>query len=304
MRRLPLGLIALGSVALSLVTRGAGSAADPHAESLVVRAGGSAITSSQLAEGYARLRPFQRQKYGRVPRAQLRGYVEQVAVRNLLLAERGRKTGLLDAARVKAGQQVVLGEKLVESLGKQIARENPVTDTDVKNYYEGHPELFKTPERVRIQRLLVDTREEAIELIDQVKQLPNMDDWRNLVREKSKDKATSERGGELGFVAADGTTDVPELEVNRALFEAAQTVKDGEVVRKPVAEGKRFAIVWRRGSVSEKVLELKQEAPRIREQLLNARVDQLLNEVILSLRREHLREYHPQQVMDREFPER
>lgn len=302
MRRQPLGSFAYALLAMSLVTSEAGSTAEANPDAVVVRAGSSTMTSSQLGEAFARLRPFQRQKYGRTVGAQLRGYVEQVVTRDLLLAERGKRSGLLDSSRVKARHHVVLGETLVESLGKRVERENPVTDTDVKNYYDAHPELFKTPARIRIQRLLVDTKEEAIELIDRVKQLPNMDEWRNLVREKSRDKATSERGGELGFVAADGTTDVPELEVNRALFEAAQTVRDGEVVPKPVAEGTRFAIVWRRGSVAEKVLDLKQESPRIREQLLNARVDQELNELILRLRREHLRDYHPQQVTDREFP--
>lgn len=305
MRCVPLGMLALGFAAISLVSYGADSAADPNpTEAAAVRVGTSTMTVSRLNEAYARLRSFQRQKFGNTSAAQVRGYVENVVVRDLLLAERGKTSGMLDSARVKAQHRALLGQALVQVLRAKLERENPVTDTDVKNYYDMHPEVFKTPKRIRILRLLVDTEVEASELIDKARHLPNMDDWRNLVREKSRDKATSERGGELGFVAADGSTDVPELEVDRALFAAADGVKDGELVPKPVAEGPRFAVVWRRGSVSERVLELKQEAARIRMQLSNERLDEEIRETLLRLRRDQLRGYRPELVTDRELPER
>ncbi len=305
MRYLPSFALPSTVAALMLVAHGADSATDPaQSSAAVVRAGDSTLEVSRLAKSFSRLRDFQRQKFGATPKAQLRGYVEQVAVRELLLLEHGRKSGKLDSDRVRAQGKLILGDALVASLRTKLEREAPVTDEDVKAYYEAHPQLFHTPERIRIMRLLVETEPEATALIEKVKQLPNMDDWRNLVREKSRDRATSERGGDLGFVAADGATDVPELEVERSLFAAAQAVKDGEVVQQPVPEGKRFAIVWRRGSLAPKTLELLQEAPRIRQQLTNDKLDAELQKLVAKLRQEQLREHHPARLNDREFKPR
>lgn len=291
-------LLVSGTVALLATDLAASAETDP----IVVRVGSSSLTLSEVSRGFGRLFGFQRRKFGTDPVTQLRNYVGEIAVRDLLLAEYGRRSGKLDAAKVRASEQVILGEALVDSLRKSEQRDAPVTDADIKTYYDTHPELFNTPERIRINRLLVDSEVEAKALIEQIKRLPNMDDWRNLVREKSRDRATSERGGDLGFVAADGTTDVPELEIDRGLFAAAQGVKDGEVVGIPVPEGRRFAVVWRRGSLSARTLGLSSESPKIRQQLTNDRLESKLRALIASLRKQHLNEHYPDRLSGREFP--
>src|SRR5512133_99004 len=302
-RKLPFCLSLGMAISLFLVKVAGSVAAPAEGDPVITTAGSSTVTVSRITDGFARLTDFQRKKYGATPHTQLHGYVEEVVARDLVLAERGKRSGLLESPRVVALHQLVLAEALTERLRERVLRDNPVTDVDVKNYYEAHPELFKTPERIRLLRLLVDTETEAQELIEKAKKLPNMDDWRNLVREKTKDRATSERGGDLGFVAADGTTDVPELEVDRALFAAAKEVKDGELVRNPVAEGKRFAVVWRRGSVAARSIALAQESDRIRQLLSHDRGEVELRDPSLQLRRKHGRDYHPEQVTGREFPE-
>lgn len=303
MRRLPFFAWPCTVAALLLVAHGADSATDAvPSQSTVVRVGEATMEAGRVTRAFSRLRGFQRQRFGATPKAQLRGYVEQVAARDLLLAEHGRRSGLLDSDRVRAQGRVILGDALVAHLRARLERESPVTNDEVRAYYDAHPELFQSPERIRILRLLVESEAEAAALIEKVKQLPNMDDWRNLVREKSRDRATSERGGDLGFVAADGTTDVPELEVDKSLFAAAQGVKDGEVVRQPVTEGKRYAVVWRRGSLAPKTLAFSDEAPKIRAQLANDRLEAELQKLVANLRQEHLREYSPVRLNGREFP--
>jgi peptidyl-prolyl cis-trans isomerase C len=301
-RNLPCRLRIGVALALFLAKMPGSAAAAGESDPVIVSAGTSTATASRITAAFERLSDFQRRKYGITPRAQLRGYVDEVVARDLALAERGKRVGMLESPRVRAQHQLVLAQALVEMLRKHVLRDNPVTDVDVKSYYDAHPELFKTPERIRILRLLADNEAEAQELLEKAKKLPTMDDWRNLVREKTKDRATSERGGDLGFVAADGTTDVPELEVDRALFAAAKEVKDGELVAHPVPEGKRFAVVWRRGTVAARSVELAQESERIRLVLLNDRIELELRDLRVKLRKEHLHEYHPEQVADREFP--
>jgi peptidyl-prolyl cis-trans isomerase C len=308
MRQLPSLVVTFAVAALLLATHAADSAPNvtmgtEPSDPIVVRVGSSVVESSRIAKGFARLHDFQRRQFGATPKAQLRGYVEQVTTRDLLLTERGRKSGMLESSRVSAVHKLLLEQALTDVLRKRLERESPVTDVDVKGYYDAHPELFQAPERIRIFRLLVDSEAEASALIERVKRLSSMDDWRNLVREKSKDKATSERGGDLGFVAADGTTDVPELEVDRTLFAAARGAKDGDVVRQPVPEGKRFAVVWRRGSSAAKLLDLRRESPRIRQLLANERVDLELENMIARLRQEHLHGRYPERLEGRDFPQ-
>jgi peptidyl-prolyl cis-trans isomerase C len=298
MRYSPSLILPCAVLAALLTPRAAGS---EQAATVVARVGASGIDSSQLARSFGQLREFQRKQFGATAKAQLRGYLEQVIVRDLLLAEHGKKTGALENARVSARYKLVLGDALVDQIRKEVERDAAVSPAEIQEYYDAHPELFRTAERIRILRLLVETETDALALIQRALQLPTMDDWRNLVREKSKDKATSERGGDLGFVAADGTTDVPELEVDPALYGAAKGVKDGEVVHQPVPEGKRFAVVWRRGSQPARVVEFSSERARIRQLLTHERVEARLRELVAKLRTQHLRDHRPERLDGRDF---
>jgi peptidyl-prolyl cis-trans isomerase C len=276
--------------------------ADPSpSDTVLVRCGDSVVEASGVLTRFARLSASQRQQFGHAPTAQLRGYVEQVIARDVLLSEQAKRSKLSERPRVRSQYQGILRDALIANLTPRVEREAPVTAADIQAYYDAHPELFMTKERVRIARLLVDTAEEATALIERVRKLPNMDEWRNLVREKSKDKATSERGGDLGFVAADGSTDVPELAVDPALFAAAKAVTDGEIVDQPVTEGKRFAVVWRRGSVAGRSVALGAESARIRQLLVHERVEGELDALLTRLRAEHVRDHRPELLNGREF---
>lgn len=294
--------MALPIVGVALLGAAQVAKSAPSQPPSVLRCGKSEISANRITRSFARLRDFQRKIFGPSPRAQLKGYVEQVAIPDLLLAERGRQSGLLDSDRIRIQHKLLLEAALTHRIGERLVREAPITDAEVKAYYDAHPELFRTPERIRIFRVLVDSESDANAIIERLQNLPSMDDWRTLVREKSKDKATSERGGDLGFVAEDGTTDIPELEVDRTLYAAVQPIKDGAIAPKPVPEGKRFAVLWRRGSLAARTLELASESARIRQQLILERLDREIQTLIAELRRTHLRDHHPERLKGREFP--
>jgi hypothetical protein len=138
----------------------------------------------------------------------------------------------------------VLAERLTELWLEQGAP----TEQEVASYLEEHRAAWKTPERLRLFRILVGSREQAVSLITELgRKTPA--DFRSAARSSSLDRASHERGGDLGFVAADGTTDVAGVSADPALFAAAHAVPDGAFVPEPVAEGAGFAVVWRRGSL-------------------------------------------------------
>jgi hypothetical protein len=144
----------------------------------------------------------------------------------------------------------VEGRVLAERLNEQWLEQANPPDGEVTSYLEQNQAAWKKPERLRLFRILVASREQALALITELgKKAPA--DFRAAARTSSLDKASHERGGDLGFVAADGTTDVPGVSADPALFVAARAVADGAFVPEPVAEGARFAVVWRRGSLPE-----------------------------------------------------
>lgn len=89
-------------------------------------------------------------------------------------------------------KELVTEVELTKLLEPQIQ----VTDEDIKTYYEENKESFATPEQVRASHILVDTKEEAEEILAQLKAGA---DFAELAKEKSKDPGSAVNGGDLDY---------------------------------------------------------------------------------------------------------
>lgn len=78
-----------------------------------------------------------------------------------------------------------------------------VTDEQVRQYYDEHLDEYKDPEQVRASHIIVDTEEEALEIIAQLK---NGADFAELAKERSGDGAAA-IGGDLGYFTYDEMTE-------------------------------------------------------------------------------------------------
>ena len=105
-----------------------------------------------------------------------------------------------------------------------------------------------------------------------------------LAREHSIDKATNMRGGNLGFLSPDGTSNEPGLKVEVDVVKAVQKVKDGELVPEPVAEAGNFAVVWRRGTVAPSKRSIEDVTGQIKDTLFRERVDKATQKLLDDLR--------------------
>ena len=159
------------------------------------------------------------------------------------------------------------------------------TQTDIERYITQHPRDYQKPLRIRIFRLLVNREDDAKKLLAELLQGPvDLTRFRALCREHSVDKATHERGGDLGYVWPDGSTDVPEVSADPALYAAALPLKEGQFAPQLVQEGKHFAIVWRRGSLPmESAKGAEQE--RILALLKERSVEEQLEGLLVSLKK-------------------
>jgi peptidyl-prolyl cis-trans isomerase C len=242
------GFVALAVVAIDGRSR-ADDAAAPRSrrDAVVARVGPArAITVGELEDAIERMPPFQRAAYGATPDAVRRRVLSEVLVPQALLTLAAEAKGIADRPATAYALDWARSGATVRALGARIA---PASMADVRAYYEANRARFESSERYRLFRILCGTRDEAQQVLDAAKADGTLKTFSSLAREHSADKATYLRSGDLGFLTADGTSTEPGLVVDPAVVQAAQRVRDGELVPAPVPEGERFAVVWRRGTL-------------------------------------------------------
>ena len=109
--------------------------------------------------------------------------------------------------------ELILGKYLREKL-----EHIKVTDQEAKAYYDKHKREFTTPKEVRARHILVKTKEKAEKIY---KDLKKGADFTKLAKEYSIDKASAEKGGELGFFTR--------ADMVKPFSDAAFSMKPGEI---------------------------------------------------------------------------
>ncbi|HEV8548304.1 MAG TPA: peptidyl-prolyl cis-trans isomerase [Polyangiaceae bacterium] len=278
-------------LALSASVATSALAADSPA---IITVGTATMSQDAVSRRLAALPAYQLSKYGKTPSEQKKAFVEQVLVPEMLFGEEGK-------AR-KLDQSPALAQKLRESLRDATDRavradtlaKSPITPDEIKQYFEENKARYETPKRLRLWRIEVADEATAKDIIAQSKGADGPKRWADLAREKSLDKATSQRGGELGFVRADGSTDVPRVQVDAAIFAAADKVTDGTIVPQPIKEGDHFSVIWRRGSVEAVKRTVEDETPSIRQILERRRVDKARQDLMTELKQKQVTDQHPE----------
>lgn len=227
-------------------------------------------------------------------------FVERVVVPELLFRAEAERLALQKKPAFAARENDVLFLALSEAERRAEPAPSP---GDVEAYYAAHRADFTRPRRLRLWRILVSTEAEAKKLLGDVQGAGGPERWREASRKISKDGATRERGGDLGFVHPDGFTDVPELRVDKALFAAADEVDDGALVPEPVREGSDFAVVWRRGSLTEASVPLDAARPTIVRLLLEERTAKRIDALAAELAKSRVSAKNPALVEQLEVPD-
>lgn len=281
-------------------SQGASSTAAAPASSgggaVVARVGKRVITAADLERRIAAVPLFQIRSFGRTPEEIRRNFLERVMVREILFAEGAVEQKLNERQDVQDRIRSILRGMLLGRVRADTAASAPVTPAEVRAYYEENRAKFNAPARVAIWRILVASRDEAAQVIEEVKKDLTPKRWNEIAREKSLDKSTGMRGGNLGFVAPDGTTAESAVRVPTEVVVAAARVKDGELVPEPVKEGDRYAVVWRRQSMRPVARTVEQEDLSIRQILAHKKVEAALKTLLEKVRQERLTELNVELV--------
>ena len=104
-------------------------------------------------------------------------------------------------SRLRRGMAI---EKLID---KESLKDATITDKEVRNYYDAHPDFFKQPEQVHASHILIEVdvkadksqKAEAREKLEQIRQkVKKGEDFAALAKESSQCPSSS-RGGDVGY---------------------------------------------------------------------------------------------------------
>jgi peptidyl-prolyl cis-trans isomerase C len=259
-------------------------------KAVVVRVGTKEVTAGEVEDRLAAIPRFQLTTMGATADEIRRKFIDEVIVPEVLVS--------MAAAKEHVDQDVVVANNVKRAeanaamrVGKtQVAPISSITSDEVRAFYSENKARFDTPTRYGIWRILCAKREDALAVLDAAKANLTIDNFAKLARERSIDKATNMRAGNLGFVDADGVSNEAGLKVDPAIAKAAAVVHDGQLVPQPVAEGSSWAVIWHKGTVPAAHRTPEEAAPQIREMIYRQRMDAAVSAMIEELRREHLTE--------------
>jgi peptidyl-prolyl cis-trans isomerase C len=290
------GAAALLGLFVAVASPGRGNAPQAATSPVVAKVGTVTITIADLERRLAAVPPFQLRSFGTTPAEIRREFLDRVVVREALLAQGGADRGLEARDDVRERVRGVLRTALLNRLRGEVATAAKFEEADIKAYYEKNASRFHTPERYALWIIATNKREEAMEIIADMKKDPSPKHWAEIARTRSVDGATAMRGGNLGFVLPDGTTPEPGLKVSRDIIATAQKLKDTEIASEPVKDAGRWVIVWRKQTMAAVDRSIDVEAGSIKQMLLHMRTDAKIKDTVAGLRREHLHDHNPDLV--------
>jgi foldase protein PrsA len=118
-------------------------------------------------------------------------------------------------------------------LDKLATRNITITDAQVEEYIQTHPDEFKSEVKFHIRIIVVSTKEQANKVLSD---LAKGEDFATLARDRSLDDNTSNGGGDLGWIEENDPF------VAAPIMNAAKQLKVGET-SKPIAVDNGYAIV-------------------------------------------------------------
>lgn len=267
------------------------------ADVIIARVGDSVITERELVRRMQETPRPTLATYGSTEAEIRRNFLERELVRDALFAEEAKSRGFDRQKDVRDRLLGVLRTSLIGAIRDESGVTAGVTDEEVRDYYQANLDKFVAPKRIGIARILVASEEEARALIAELGAGPvDANKWKDLARERSLDKSSNLRGGNLGLVKEDGTTSQPDKRVDPAMFAAADKVEDGTLLPDPIKEGARFAVVWKRQTMRSAARSIDAEAPTIRATIADDKMRSAVGQVLDRLRAELVSETNPELI--------
>ena len=260
------------------------------------RIGSASVTVGDLEDAVNKQSPFLRGRY-RDP-AKLRELADSL-VRLELLAQEAERRGYGDNPIVERSLKQNIVQQLIKRRFDDVITRETVTDDEIAAFYNANQAEFSREGMVRASHILLDTREEAMALLPEVREA-DARSFRALARQHSIDTETKLRGGDLRYFTRNGLPagaredDPP---VDAQIVEAAFALTEiGAVSPEPVAVGDNWSIVKLMGRREPEVRTLEQAAEGIRLRLWREKRQSAIEDFVTQLRRDHPPEVHEERL--------
>jgi peptidyl-prolyl cis-trans isomerase C len=165
---------------------------------------GKKLTSADVLEEIERL-PGPSRAYLSAPDRK-RQFVENLILNDLLFEE-GKKQGYDKDPDIDRQVADMRKRLVVQKLMRELQKPPEITDEQAKQYYDDNPTLYSTTQ-IKASHILVKDEETAKEIRAQLEKDPSK--FAELAKEKSTDRTSGARGGDLGKFAQGRM--VPEFE--------------------------------------------------------------------------------------------
>jgi EpsD family peptidyl-prolyl cis-trans isomerase len=145
-----------------------------------------------------------------------------------LMAEAAKKAGLEKDPEFQKMLALAKKKLLINAYAKKQFAATVVSDSEAKQFYQKHPEMFKMPAKVHARHILLKDEKAAQKVIDQLKGLQGEALKQKFIELAKKESTgpTGPKGGDLGYF----TKEQMVLPFSKAAF----ALKKGEVTSKPV----------------------------------------------------------------------
>jgi len=266
-----------------------------HRQAVAARIGPTPVTVGELEDRLGAVPRFQLKAFGDTADAIRRKFFDQVVLQEVLYALGAAKLHLADVLPTSYKVLRAQSGAAMKAIMRAATPPGSLSQEDVRRYFEANRSKYDTPERLYLFRILCSTRQEALEVLAAARKDPTLETFAKLARDRSIDKATNLRGGNLGYLTPDGVSSEAGLSVDPAIVKAAAAVKDGEFAAEPVVEhagatNVGFAVVWRRGTVPANHRTVEGAASQIREAIWKESSDALVKKRLEELRAAHVTE--------------
>jgi len=245
--------------------------------------GDVSITVGMIEDRIAAMQPFLRQRY-RDPE-QLRRFADDMVRFQLMAREAERRHYDQNPAVVRTLKQNAVQMLIRRQFDERITPES-VSEADVRAYYEAHADEFSRPEMRRASHILVHTREEAVQLLAELR-AGDARTFRDIARRRSLDDQTKLRGGDLRFFTQDGrpsgSRDNP---VAAALVTTAFGLQNLGQLSEPIPLEGNFSVVKLTGKRPAEMRSLAQASQGIRLRLWREQRQAAIDSFVDGLRQE------------------
>ena len=288
-------IISASSVALALLLgvsapHAADSKEEARRNAVVAKVGPRIITAGELEDKLAQVPRFQLNDFGASAEDIRRKFLVDILVKDALLAQGALDQHLANELPVETRLDRALSSATLRKIRADVGDPTQITTPEMRAYYDENHVRFESPQRVLVHRILCKTKQEAASVIEEFKKDPTPRTFILLARAHTQDQASIMRGGNLGFLAIDGSSNEAGVKVDPSVVAAAMSVKDGELVQTPVPEGEMFGVVWRKGTIPASHRPFEEVSSQIRETLFKEKIETAKKAKIEELRGKYVSE--------------